>query len=486
MSLTLTLEGISVRFGATIALDRVGFTARGGEVLALVGENGSGKSTISKVIAGSVAPNEGTLTLNGLSYRPTSPAHARDHGVAMIHQELALCSHMTVLENIVLGAEKRITRIQAQEALTRLGYGTLALDKPISELPPASRQIVEIARAVASDAQVIIFDEPTSSLTAADAAHLFEVVESLRDSGHAILYISHFLEEVERLADHIVVLRDGNLVADEAGKSLTREQMVTLMVGREIAELYPRHPHTPGEALLSVRAVSGVKKPLGASLELRRGEVFGIAGLNGAGRTELVRILFGLDALAEGDITFASYSGASGPPMRWKQGMGMLSEDRKEEGLALSMSIAENATLASLGRGIIHRKGLEDASQKWIEALDIRCREAGQAIGELSGGNQQKVALARLLHRDVDCLLLDEPTRGIDVGSKRLIYEIIDQAALSGKAVLVVSSYLPELLGICDRIAVMRRGTLGEAHEVATTDATALLAEALGMQEEAV
>jgi len=473
----LVLTGISKQFGATIALNGVSLTANVGEVLALVGENGSGKSTLMRTVAGAIRADGGSMQLDGAPFAPPDPAAARRAGVAMIYQELSLCPDLTVAENIVLGVEgnRRDDRDRAAQALIRLGHGHLAVDQRVGDLPIAARQIVEIARAVASKARVIILDEPTSSLTSADAEQLFQVVEGLRADGAAIIYISHFLEEIARLADRLVILRDGEVVAQGPKAEFSKDEIVRQMVGREIAELYPRSPHVPGEVVLSATHLSGVSKPKDVSFEVRRGEVFGIAGLNGAGRTELLRVLFGLDGSAGGRMvpSFAR------PPQRWREGMGLLSEDRKEEGLALGLSLADNLTLPALDHWTVSPSALRRTTDGWIERLQVKCRTADQAIGELSGGNQQKIALARLLSKGSEILLLDEPTRGIDVGSKRRIYETIDEAALAGKAVVLVSSYLPELLGVCDRIAVMRRGTLGPARAVDEWTPESLLEEAL-------
>ena len=471
----LELRGIGKRFGATIALDDVSLGVQAGEVLALVGENGSGKSTLMRVVAGAIRADSGAMSLNGAVFAPSDPAHARRQGVAMIYQELSLCPDLTVHENIVLGVEARDDRARVKEALERLGYGHLPLDQRAGDLSIAARQIVEIARAVASEARVIILDEPTSSLTSSDAASLFAVIESLRADGRAIIYISHFLEEIARLADRIVILRDGVLVTEGPKSQFSKEDLVRLMVGRSISELYPRSTRTPGEVVLSTNGLSGTSKPTNVTIEVRKGEVFGIAGLNGAGRTELLRMLFGLDAIRAGSMEPRS----APPAVRWAQHIGLLSEDRKEEGLALGLSLADNLTLPALKRGFISPKTLEDTTRDWIQRLEVKCREPGQAIGELSGGNQQKIALARLLNKDCELMLLDEPTRGIDVGSKQLIYQKIDEAALAGKAVVLVSSYLPELLGVCDRIAVMRNGHLSDARPVGAWTAESLLAEAL-------
>jgi ribose transport system ATP-binding protein len=470
----LKLAGIRKRFGATVALDGVSLEVAAGEVLALVGENGAGKSTLMKVLAGEHAPDAGTMWLDGQPYRPRHPLDARRAGVVMVHQELAIAPHLTVAENIVLGAEpatgpfvrRAAMRHLARDALAQLGHADLPLDVPAGSLATGAQQLVEIARALALGCRVLVLDEPTSSLTLADTEQLFALVRRLRAQGRAIIYISHFLEEVIALSDRYTVLRDGISVGTGRTPATTPAALAQLMVGRSVGELYSRSPRTAGEALLNVDALAGRHKPTTASLELRRGEVLGVAGLVGAGRTELLRAVFGLDPVRAGTVRVGAYAGPASPARRWAQGAGFVSEDRKREGLAADVSIADNLTLTRLP-GIVRTSAQFAAAARWIERLGVRCLHARQPVRELSGGNQQKIALARLLHHDVDVLLLDEPTRGIDVGAKQTIYRCIDDLACAGKAVLVVSSYLPELLGICDRVAVMGRGVLGPARPVA-------------------
>jgi len=338
---------------------------------------------------------------------------------------------------------------------------------------------------------VLVLDEPTSSLTARDVQQLFDQIKRLKKQDLAIVYISHILEEVQQVADRVTVLRDGKTVGGSPIDHITTDEIIALMVGRKVEDLYPRSLRTPGEVVLQIDRLSGREKPESASLELRRGEVLGIAGLMGAGRTELLRCLFGLDAVRRGEICIGVYSGPASPMRRWSQGVGILSEDRKEEGLALSLSIADNTSLSRLkgfgpaGLMLPHRQ--DRAAWQWIKRLGIRCQGPRQPVMDLSGGNQQKVALARLLQHEVDILLLDEPTRGIDVAAKAMIYQIIDELASGAspggpKAVLMVSSYLPELMGICDRIAVMCRGRLGPAHPVGEIDEHALMMEATGQE----
>jgi ribose transport system ATP-binding protein len=491
----LVTRDVKKAFGVTAALDGISLSAAAGEVHAVVGENGAGKSTLMKILAGDLRPDSGELFLDGAPYRPESPMAARRAGVAMVQQELALCPHLSVAENVLLGVEparfgvlgRREMRERTLAALQPLAahHPDLHPDAIVADLPPAAAQLVEIARALAAArCQVLILDEPTSSLSADDVERLFAVVGKLRARGLSILYISHFLEEVQRVADVYTVLRDGKTVGSGAMAGTPLADVVTMMAGRRVDRQFARSARVAGEPIVAIRGLSGVKKPTGASLTLRRGEVVGIAGLVGAGRTELLRAIFGLDAIKGGTIRVGVLEGPAGPRARLAQGVGFLSEDRQAEGLATALSVADNLTLsklAGLGRfGLVFPRRQRAVTQAFIDKLGIRARDPDQPVGDLSGGNQQKVALARLLYHDVDVLLLDEPTRGIDVASKAQIYEIIDGMAARGKAVLMVSSYLPELLGVCDRIAVMRRGKLGEARAVAELDAHALLTEATG------
>jgi len=486
------MRGIRKAFGATQALAGVDLRVEAGQVLALVGENGAGKSTLMKVLSGAHAPDAGDMHLDGVPYRPRTPNEARQAGVAMIYQELALAAHLSVTENILLGMEptrygftrRAAMRQKAVEALQQLGRPDIAPDTLVESLPIADRQLVEIARAVAVGCRLLVLDEPTSSLTHDDIRHLFALVRRLKEQGHAIIYISHFLEEVKAISDRFTVLRDGQSVGEGETPTTPTARLIELMVGREVKDLYPRSPRSPGDTVLELTDLGGVGKPIRASLALRRGEVLGLAGLVGAGRTELLRTVFGLAPVRRGTIRVGAHVGAASPARRWAQGVGMVSEDRKTEGLALTLSVADNTTLSRLHGlgplGMVLPGRQAEATRRWIDALQIKCRDPHQPVGDLSGGNQQKVAVGRLLHHDVDVLLLDEPTRGIDVGSKAQIYRVIDDLAARGKAILMVSSYLPELLGVCDRVAVMCRGELQPARPVAELDEHCIMTEATG------
>jgi ribose transport system ATP-binding protein len=486
----LRMQGVRKAFGATLALDGVDLHVNSGEVLALVGENGAGKSTLMKILSGAHHADAGTMELDGQPYAPRSPLDARRLGVAMIYQELSLAPHLSVAENILLGMEPTIgpllnraeLRRKAAAGLAAVGRPDIPLDFPAGKLSIAEQQLVEVARAVAVGCRVLVLDEPTSSLTRGDVERLFELVRRLKSQGLAIVYISHFLEEVRAVCDRFTVLRDGKSVGGGRTADVPEERIIAMMVGRDVHDLYPRSPRSAGEAVLEVDHVAGAEEPQSASLTLHRGEVLGIAGLMGAGRTELLRAIFGLDPVRAGTIRVAAHVGTFSPARRWSQGVGMVSEDRKVEGLALMLSLAENLAMSKLP-AVPSQSRLDTIAQPWIQRLSIRMRSPRQPVGDLSGGNQQKVAIARLLHHNVDVLLLDEPTRGIDVGSKALIYSIIDELACQGKAILLVSSYLPELLGVCDRIAVMCRGVLGPARPVSQTNEHKIMAEAIGSVE---
>ena len=493
------MRGVCKRFGATLALQDVDLTVLPGEVHALVGENGAGKSTLMKVLSGAISSDAGSMELDGGPYRPGNPMAARRAGVGMIYQELSLAPHLTVAENVMLGMEPtRLGVIDGREvgrksaaALALFDHPELKPDVPVSRLSVAARQLVEVARAIAVGCRVLVLDEPTSSLAERDVQRLFELIQRLCGEGVSVIYISHFIEEVKQVADRVTVLRDGQVVGTRLVAETTPDEIVTMMVGRTVDELYPRSVRTPGEVVLSFADLAGSAKPLSASLEVRRGEVVGIAGLVGAGRTELLRALFGLEVVRAGDIRVGVHVGPASPVRRWAQGAGLLSEDRKAEGLALGMTLADNVTLSKLKGfgplGLVLPGRQEAATRRWIDRLGIHCRSPRQRADALSGGNQQKIAVARLLQHDVDVLLLDEPTRGIDVASKATIYGLIDQLACGSaaenrppKAVLMVSSYLPELLGVCDRVAVMCRGRLGPARPVAELDEHRVMLEAVG------
>ncbi len=496
----LEVRGVAKRFGATVALETVDVDVRAGEVHALIGENGAGKSTLMNVIAGAVRPDHGSMRVTGREYAPSSPLEARRRGIALIHQELSLCPHLTVAENIVLGGEpsrygrldQRAMHDRALELLDHFGHPGLRPDRRVADLPLGARQVVEICRALAADAEVLLMDEPTSSFQRDDTERLFALIRRLVARGIAVVYISHFLEEVREVADRYTVLRDGRSVDSGVIARVSNDELIVQMVGRAMTELFPDRPRASGgaEVVLDVRGLASPPALREASFALRRGEILGIAGLMGAGRTELVRTLFGLQPAASGTVALRGRAlpvHDVRPARRLGEGFGYLSEDRKGEGLALSLSIADNVCatrLASVsrrwGRGILDLGRQREQTRHWMKHLRIRATSPLQRVQSLSGGNQQKVAIGRLLNQQADVLLLDEPTRGIDIGSKAQVYEVIARWAAEGRAVLLVSSYLPELFGLCDRLAVMSRGRLSPARRIADWTPEAVLAAAVG------
>ena len=446
-----------------------------------------------KILSGAHRPDAGSLALDGRPFEPQNPLHARRSGIAMIYQELNLAPHLSVEENLLLGNEpaflgwidRRRRRELARTALAELNHATIPLAAPVHTLTLAEKQIVEIARALLGQPKVIIMDEPTSSLPQVDAENLFAVLARLKARGVSVIYISHFLEECQRVCDRYTVLRDGESVATGAMADARLTDLIRLMVGRDLAEIYPRTPHTLGAPVLELQNLAGRTKPRSVSLTLRAGEILGLAGLVGTGRTETLRALFGLDPIADGAVLVRGANRThSSPNARLADGVGLLSENRKEEGLMLNRSLADNLTLTRFApvtrAGFISTRRQRATATRWMQQLDIKARDPAQAIGELSGGNQQKIALARLLHHDAQIFLLDEPTRGIDVGSKAQIYRLIGELAAAGKSVIFVSSYLPELLGVCDTLGVLCRGTLTELKPIADWDEHSVMAAAIG------
>lgn len=490
----LSVRNVHKSFGATRALTGVSLTVSAGQVLALLGENGAGKSTLMNVVAGGLRPDSGDVILGNNAVHFRSPAEARAGGVALIHQELLLCPQLTVQENLLLGLEStrsgflvvQANRNRAVELLSRFPHLKLRPEQRVADLPVAARQIVEIARALAANAQVLLMDEPTSSLGADDAEHLHKLIKELSSQGRAIVYISHFLEEVRRVASHYAVLRDGASVAEGLLVEATDAQLVSKMVGRDVTQLFPVRNPSPGSVMCKMQKMGTVRGLVSATLEVRSGEIVGIAGLMGSGRTELMRAIFGLDEITSGDLSDGAGNILTKHSVRSRMtaGMGFLSEDRKGEGLALNLSIADNTTLSSLPRlasnGFLSLRRQYDETAENMRNFGVKAQSPVQPVGQLSGGNQQKVALARLAAQGANIWLLDEPTRGVDIGSKVQIYEVIAAAAAKGAAVVMTSSYLPELLGVCDRIAVMCKGRLVQVRATKDFTAAQILNLALG------
>lgn len=471
----LQMSGITKHFGPTIALDNVDFDLRRGEVKAILGENGAGKSTLVKILSGALKPDKGRMELDGLIFEPSGPTESQKRGISMIYQELNLAPHLTVEENIMLGREKhrggflrqKDMRGRVLEALKFLQHPDIKPDTPVKRLSIGARQIVEIARALVDEALILIMDEPTSSLSHEDNERLFEVIGKLKSQGVSIIYISHFLEEVKEVADSFAVLRDGRNIESGSMTDVSLDQIIQMMVGKKVTEMYPSIEHQKGEEILRVQDLHGRKMKEGASFSVHRGEILGMAGLIGSGRTETLRSIFGLDKIQGGTLSVDGKNVTRGDPMnRIQQGMGLLSEDRQGEGLAVSLSVKDNLTLSCYSpytsSGFLNLKKQKKVVVEYCRLMNIKMNDVDQPVDTLSGGNQQKVAMARLLHQKADILLLDEPTRGIDVLSKSQMYEWMGKLASEGKAIVFVSSYIPELLGICDRIAVFYRGRIVE------------------------
>lgn len=489
----LQLSDIRKSFGAVRALKGVSFDLQPGEVHALLGENGAGKSTLIKVITGAHSPDDGTLTVDGESLRSLTPSRARELGIACIYQQPALFPDLSVAENIGLRLKKTSAfakvkhaeqRALALDLLKRVG-AEISPDAEVRELSMPEQQLVEIACALGSGAKIVIMDEPTASLTQKEQHLLFGVVRDLRANGVGVVYISHRLEEIFALADRVTVLRDGESVGTHPVKDLTEAAMIQLMVGREVAALYPPAESEPGAVVLSLKnlgcSASGVR---GIDLEVRAGEIVGMAGLVGAGRTELARILFGITPADSGQIALNGKAlTLSSPREAISHGIAYVPEDRRRHGVILEMPIAHNITMAVhpvLFPGTWLRFKQETAMAKdFIRDLGIKAYGPDAPGGSLSGGNQQKVSVSRWLATKPKLLILDEPTQGVDVGAKSEIHKIIRNLAKEGLAVLMISSDLPEVLGMSDRIAVMREGTV-TAVLPGDADAHQVMAAALG------
>lgn len=491
----LEVRGVSKSFGPTRALDNVSLAVHAGQVLALIGENGAGKSTLLKVLSGAHRADSGDLLIDGKPFRPKGPSDARSHGVAMIYQELNLAPDLSVEDNVLLGQPgsggglllRRKQRGIVDEALASVGLEHLHPQSIVGDQSVATQQLIEIARALATNSRIILFDEPSSSLPQKDVERLFEIVHRLKESNIGVVYISHFLEEVRAVADTYSVLRDGNNVGDGEVAAVTDDEIVSLMVGRDVDDLFPSVPHSSGEEWVQVQGLQGDPYPIQVDVALRRGEIFGVAGLVGAGRTELLRGIFGLDYTKAGVVTVDGKPIAKQVRARMKAGFGLLSENRKTEGLAQDLSIIENITLGSLGQysrfGILNLKARREAAMDLMRKVEVKAHSGAQSVSELSGGNQQKVAVARILHQKADILLMDEPTKGIDVGTKAEIYRMMGALAAEGKTVVFVSSCLPELLAVCDRIGVMSRGRLREVRDAADWTEEDVMAAAIAISE---
>ena len=467
----LTFQGISKRFAGVHALEQVSFSVERGVCHALMGENGAGKSTLGKILAGVHTADAGEIRVGDARVAPSDPHQARQLGLAMVHQELAFCPNLSIAENLCLGALPSRTgllaraemRSRARAMLSEIG-AAFDVDRPLGELTTGQEQMVQIAAAVGTGARVIVFDEPTSSLSVAESEQLFRLLDHLKQRGITVLYVSHRMEEVFRLCDTVTVLRDGRHVATQRVGDTTPERLVHQMIGRDVTAHEPVHATRPlGAERLRVENLSSPRKFSDVGFTLRAGEILGLAGLVGAGRSEVAHAVFGLDAAATGSLCVDGQPFPLGDVQAaLRAGMGFLPEDRKRLGLILSLNCRENSALAALGRlataGFVNRREERSLAQRFVDRLRVKTPSLETPVSSLSGGNQQKIALAKWLARECPILIVDEPTRGVDVGAKAEIHKLLDELASQGTAILLISSELPEIMALSRRILVLREG----------------------------
>ena len=467
------MEGISKSFPGVQALKDVHFEVQSGEVHALIGENGAGKSTLMKCLTGIYVPEEGTMTFKGEPWKVSNPKEATDKGISIIHQELNLMNALTVAQNIFIGREPRKMafvlddkkmRRETLKLMERIDF-YLDPDAIVGTLTVAQMQMVEILRSLVVDTDILVLDEPTSSLTSAEVEKLFTIIRGLRDAGKGIVYISHRLEEFDHIVDKVTVLRDGQYVNTKLWKETTINEMIASMVGREMTEQFPERHAEIGEVVLEAKNIVRGKVLKNCSMYVRKGEVLGMAGLMGAGRTELARAIYGADKIDSGEVFINGKKvNIHNPKDAVKLGIAYLSEDRKRDGLMLDQDISFNTYIANLDKystgGVVNDKEIKKTVGEFVEALSIKTPSLQQLTQFLSGGNQQKVLVARWLCKKSDIIFFDEPTRGIDVGSKYEIYCLINELAENGAAVVMITSEMAEILGMSDRIMVMYEGTV--------------------------
>ena len=497
MDAILELHHISRSFPGVRALDDVSFAASAGTIHALVGENGAGKSTLIKVLSGALEAEAGTMMLGGQPYRPHDPRHAIRSGVSTIYQELNLLPLRSVAANITLGKEPsnggvldgEAARAQAREALSLLQASHISLDAPVERLKVGEKQVVEIAKALLDKSRLLIMDEPTAALNSAEAEALFAIISTLKARGVTVLYVSHRLNEIFRLADAVTVLRDGRHIRTSPISQVTPDSLITDMIGRQLEGVFPPRTQTLGDRVLSAGRLSATGMFEDVSFDLRAGEVLAVTGLTGSGKTELGKALFGDWPVDAGEVRLFGRSGRVIPARAIEAGMGYMPEDRKVEGMLAEVSVRRNISLAILPRlarrlGIVDRPAERKAAQAQVDALDIKTPSLAQLVRNLSGGNQQKVALAKWLACGARMLILMEPTQGIDVGVKFEIYELIARLSREGVAILLISSELPEILGLAHRILVMRGGRVVVELPGDQTDSDTILRYALGERVE--
>ena len=490
--LLLEMTGIEKSFPGVRALDGVSLNLHQGEVLALMGENGAGKSTLIKTLGGAHQPDTGTIAIDGQRVDLSSPSAAIAAGIGVIYQEFNLIPALTAWENIFLGREqsglfvaRNGERKRAAELFVRLGVD-VPLDIPCGQLSVAQQQLVEIAKALSQDVRILVMDEPTAALTPTEVDKLFKVIRDLQGQQIGIIYISHRLDEIFEIADRITVLRDGQYVGEAATSEMTRQQLIEMMVGRSIDNEFPKQAAEIGDVRLSVRDLSHGVNVQGVSFDVRRGEVLGLTGLVGAGRTETVRLIFGADRTESGTITLdGKQLRIRNPRDAIKAGICLLTEDRKTQGLVLCRSVRENFGLPNFPQlsrfGMVQKRQERSAFGDYVDSLSIRIPHQEQTAGNLSGGNQQKVVLAKWLQRNAEVIIFDEPTRGIDVGAKHEVYQLMNRLTEQGKAIIMISSELPEIIGMSDRILVMHEGRVtGEITDVGSVTQEQIMELAIG------
>jgi ribose transport system ATP-binding protein len=476
----LRLHGVTKHFAGVPALKGVDLDLRSGEILALLGENGAGKSTLMKVLAGVHRPDAGRILLDGRHVEFASPRDARKHGISIIYQEFSLVPHLSTWENIFFGREKRTPwgalnrsamRADSRALLQRLGV-QFDIDVPVTSLSVAQRQFVEIAKALALSARILILDEPTATLTTADVEHLFRVMRELRNSGVAMIFISHHLDEIFQIADRVQCLRDGASVGLKPISECTPRELVRMIAGRDITQTFPPRSKTVGPVILDVHSLRRRKHLPEVKFDLKQGEILGVAGLVGSGRTETMRALIGADKTHSRSVTFKGRPFAPATPADSRAlGIGLLPEDRKQQGVILPFALSENlvlTNLATLCHPVTHwlrRDRIDTVVRDFMQRLRIRASSPRQPLRTLSGGNQQKVVIAKWLHADCALLIFDEPTRGIDVGARYEIYELMRDLANRGVAIIMISSDLPEIVGMSDRVIVMRQQRIEKTFE---------------------
>jgi inositol transport system ATP-binding protein len=469
----LKAENISKSFPGVKALDKVNLTIEGGKVHTIIGENGAGKSTLMKILMGILLPDEGEILYKGVKVKLMSVQEAIKTGISMIHQELLPFPELSIAENIFMGNEptsripgwinKREMNKNAALLMNKLG-AKVDVTRAMKELSIAEMQMVEIAKAISNQSEVIIMDEPTSALSNREIAILFSIIEELKQQGIAIIYISHKMDEIFKISDTITVMRDGKHITTCAINAIDQKKLISLIVGREINSIFDKKENTPGEVILSVTELTG-EKFKDINFNLRRGEILGIAGLMGSGRTEIVNSIYGLEKIVKGDIFINGKKvKIRSPKDAIKNSIGLVSEDRKKYGLVLGSSVKHNISLSSLEKcknGLfLNLKEENEIANAQINKLNIKTSSSDQLANYLSGGNQQKIVIAKVLLNDADIIIFDEPTRGIDIGAKSEIYKLMTQLATEGKALIVISSELPEILGLSDRILVIRGGEI--------------------------